>query len=248
VDAQRLGRVVRAARHRLGWPQWELARRAGVSQPSISVLERGFADRVPLYRLRPVLKCLDIELTGYELRSRVGIVDRLLDEGHATLAGRVADLLGRSGWEVRPEVSYSRYGERGSFDLVAWHARTLSLLVVEVKTDLVSVEATLRKLDEKVRLGRSVAREAFGWAAGTVSSILVLPRSSRSHRQVARHSAVIDLALPGRSVRAKIWLRKPSGRFAGVLFVSEIGATTLRRTKSTRIRIRRPRDDSSRVA
>jgi hypothetical protein len=209
-----------------------------VSQPAISVLERGFGDRVPAYRLREILKCLELELLGYEIRSRTGIVDRLIDEGHAELAGDSAALLRASGWLAMPEVSYSRFGERGSFDLLAWHERTRSLLVVEIKTELVSVEATLRKLDEKVRLAPGIAVDRAGWVASDVSRLLVLPRSSRCHRQVARHAVVIDLALPARSAAARAWLRRPIGRFAGVLFASTIHRNIARRGRSGRTRIR----------
>ena len=77
-------------------------------------------------------------------------------------------LLGAAGWMVRPEVSYSEWGERGSIDLLGWHASTRSLLIVEVKSELASVEETLRKHDEKVRLGSVVASRRLGWSPLTV--------------------------------------------------------------------------------
>ena len=49
-------------------------------------------------------------------------MDRLVDDRHAVLVAAAGSLLTRAGWEVLPEVTYSRYGERGSIDLVAWHA------------------------------------------------------------------------------------------------------------------------------
>ena len=42
----------------------------------------------------------------------------------------VAGWLSRYGWTVLPEVTYSVYGERGSIDLVAWHADTRTLLTL----------------------------------------------------------------------------------------------------------------------
>jgi transcriptional regulator with XRE-family HTH domain len=237
VDAQRLGRVVRTARHRLGWRQSDLAERAGASQDLVSLVERGFADHVGTYCLRQVLNCLDLELLGYEVRSRTSIVDRLLDEGHAALVGESVELLKATGWDVRPEVSYSRNGERGSYDVMAWYPATSSLLVVEVKTELVSVEATIRKLDEKTRLAGHVGRERFRWQFKTVSCLLILPRGSTAYRQIRRHASVIDLVLPARSRAARSWLRRPSGRLGAVLFVSD---TKERRGRSRRLsRIRR---------
>jgi hypothetical protein len=48
-------------------------------------------------------------------------LDRLLDEGHATLVDRVVAWLRAHGWEVAVEVSFARAGERGSIDILAWH-------------------------------------------------------------------------------------------------------------------------------
>jgi len=239
VDPQRLGQLVRITRHRSGWRQSDLAARCGVSRGLISLVERGFADHVPLYRLRQISQRLDLEIVGYDVRSRTGVVDRLLDEAHAHLVAGAVELLGRFGWEVAPEVSCPRYGERGSFDLLAFHRATSNLLVVEVRSELVSVEATLRKLDEKVRLARFVGHERFEWDAKTVSRLLFLPRSSTSHRQVARHASVIDLVLPGRTAEATAWLRHPVERFGGVIFASNANLARTRRGRACRIRAHR---------
>jgi hypothetical protein len=40
-------------------------------------------------------------------------------------------------------VTFSIYGERGSIDLLAWHSETRTLLVVELKSELTSIEETL---------------------------------------------------------------------------------------------------------
>src|SRR5206468_5248101 len=170
MDAWRLGRVVWSLRHRLGWQQGDLAKRARTSQSAISRIERGHGDRIPLCALRTILEQLDAEV-GYEVRWRAGALDRLLDERHARLVGLATQLLVGAGWEMIPELTYSTYGERGSIDLLGWSAASRHLIVVEVKTELVSVEATLRKLDEKVRLAPAVARERLGWQAEHVSRL-----------------------------------------------------------------------------
>ncbi|WP_416376368.1 helix-turn-helix domain-containing protein [Thermus sp. PS18] len=41
MDVKRLGKVIRAARTARGWSQEELARRVGVTQGHISLVERG---------------------------------------------------------------------------------------------------------------------------------------------------------------------------------------------------------------
>jgi hypothetical protein len=170
--------------------------------------------------MRAILEQLDAEV-GYEVRWRVGALDRLLDERHARLVGLATQLLVGAGWEVIPELTYSTYGERGSIDLLGWSAASRHLIVVEVKTELVSVEATLRKLDEKVRLAPAVARERLGWQAELVSRLLILPGDNTSRRRTLRHAAVLDRALPDRSGDVRAWLRQPARSIAGILFVDD---------------------------
>ena len=106
---QRIGLRIRALRHRRCWRQADLAQRAGVSQDVVSLIERGRLELVCIEKIRRVSLELDAELV-MQLRWRGGDLDRLVDEGHATLTGRTADLLRASGWAVRAEVSYSIYG------------------------------------------------------------------------------------------------------------------------------------------
>jgi transcriptional regulator with XRE-family HTH domain len=218
VDDAQIGRRFRALRHRLGWRQEDLAARAQVSRGVISLIERGKIEEVTLRRLRRTARELDAEYVAV-VRWRGGDLDRLMDEGHATLVGRVAAILRAAGWEIRVEVSYSVYGERGSIDVLAWHAPTRVLLVVEVKTELVALEATLRKHDEKVRLASRIAREQLGWNATGTARLLVLPSTSTARRRVARHAAVMDVSYPLRGTTLRHWLAAPSGEPAGLLFI-----------------------------
>lgn len=99
------------------------------------------------------------------------------------LVGQVAALLRRQGWGVEIEVSDSEYGERGSYVAIAFRADSGTLLVVEVKTDVASVEATLRRLDEKARLGPMVAPDQYAASLRTASAMrsgLGMNQSSRT--------------------------------------------------------------------
>jgi hypothetical protein len=118
-----------------------------------------------------------------------------------------------------PEVTYSVFGERGSIDLVAWHPATATLLVIEVKSELTAVEATLRKHDEKVRLAAGVVREQFGWRPGAVMRLLVLPDDRTSRRRVERAASVMERRYPLRGWDVRRWLRAPSGAGDGILFL-----------------------------
>jgi DNA-binding XRE family transcriptional regulator len=227
VNDLTVGRAIRLLRRRRRWRQRDLAVRAGVSQPTISALERGQIDCTPLKTVRTVLDALDAS-AWLDVSWRGGIIARLLDERHAALVGAVAGSLAGWCWEVVPELSYSEYGERGSIDLVAWHAGSRTLLVVEVKTELVSVEATLRKLDEKVRLGPKIVGERLGWRPAAVARLLVLSSDRTQRRHVERHAPVLDRALPIRGRATRAWLRDPRGPVAGLWFVSVAQAASTR--------------------
>lgn len=209
MDDQRVGRVLRALRHRLRWRQVDVARRAGLTQDDVSRAERG--QMRDTSKLRKQASALDAEVY-VSIRWRGGELDRLLDEGHAAIVGWITELLVASGWEVVPEASFSIYGERGSIDVLAWHRATRTLLVVEVKTELTSIEETLRKHDAKQRLAPLVGRERFeSRRPAAVCGLLVLPNSTTTRRQVDRHQGVLSVAYPLRGSGARLWLTRPAG-------------------------------------
>jgi transcriptional regulator with XRE-family HTH domain len=161
VDAVKLGRIIRALRINRGWRQQDLGDAAGVSQDEISLVERGHCQGVPLRTIERIAAAFGAA-THIVVQWRNGDLDRLLDEGHASLVGRVAAVLDATWWVVLPEVTFALYRDRGSIDILAWHAATATLLV-EVKTELTSIEETLRKHDMKVRVAPQVALERVGW-------------------------------------------------------------------------------------
>jgi hypothetical protein len=172
---------------------------------------------------------------------RGAALDRLLDEGHARLVGEVLRRLQSLGWEVRVEVSFSSFGERGSIDILAWHPAHRVLAVFEIKSELGGMDPLLRPLDVKARLAPQIAAREFGWrASGPVGRIVVLPEDRTVRRQVSRHADVLAAALPARSREIPRWLAKPSTPMAGIWFLTEVGrADTMRNPSATR-RVRRP--------
>ncbi|HEY6608959.1 MAG TPA: hypothetical protein VI277_07185 [Candidatus Limnocylindria bacterium] len=162
----------------------------------------------------------------------------MMDEGHAALVGAVARRLESLGWEVRPEVSFAVYREQGSIDLVAWHRASGTLLVTEVKTELTSIEETLRRHDTKVRLAPDVVQERFGWRPRRIARLLILPDASTPRRQVHRHEAVLRTAYPLRGPDLRAWLRAPAGSIAGLAYLP---VTSRRRATSSPVSRRRIR-------
>lgn len=168
-----MGRALRVLRVRAGLRQVDVATGADVSQQLVSKVERGRCAQLSGRTLRRIFAAVDADVVTF-VRWRGGELDRLLDEGHADLVGRIAGLLRRHGWEVLTEVTYSEFGERGSIDVLAWHPGRRVLLVVEVKTEIASSEELLRRHDAKVRLGPKIARDRFGWAPTSSARLLVL--------------------------------------------------------------------------
>jgi len=237
VNVERLGRLARMLRVRQRLTQVTLAARAGVSRRAVSLLETGHAASLRLREVQSITAALGARLdlrlfwNGPEL-------DRLIDEAHAALAAAVKRRLDRWGWFVRVEVSYSHFGERGRIDLLAFHPGSGILLVIELKTDLVDVQALLGSLDVKTRLAPRVV-ERFGWSPRVVVPAIVFLEHSATRKRLARVDSLFEqFDLRGRG--AISWLRRPTdARPRGLLWFA--------RTKpgpgspGPRIRVRGPR-------
>jgi transcriptional regulator with XRE-family HTH domain len=218
MDDHRIGRSLRVLRQRRQLRQADVAIAARVSQSLISDIESGRLAGVTVGTLRRVFAAVDAGFEGTVLWRGPGL-ERLLDADHALLCGIATERLRRDGWDPLVEASYSIRGERGSVDVLAGKIASRSVLVEEVKTSLVSVEATLRKLDEKARLaGLQLCKDRFGWVPRAVGRLLVLPDTTSARRSVARHEDLLRVALPARGAVVRRWLREPDGDLAGILF------------------------------
>jgi hypothetical protein len=177
---------------------------------------------------------------------RGGELDRLLDDDHARLVTEIVRRLVHLDWDVAVEVTYSEYGERGSVDVLAARRELLAMVVVEVKSDLTVMEATLRKADEKERIVRgSLGRSRFGFSPRIVGRLLVLPATETARRRVRAGSTILDAAFPSRGASVRDWLRTPARDLAGIIFVSDTnpgGDTRVRGgAKRVRRRVSKPR-------
>jgi transcriptional regulator with XRE-family HTH domain len=242
MDDARIGRSLRVLRRRRGMRH--LAAAAHVSQATVSVAEHGHVGALSLATVRRLFAALDAGFEGSVLW-RGGAIDRLLDERHAQLVGASVARLSAWGWRVAVEATYSIYGERGSIDVLAGHDATRSLLVEEIKTELMSVEAVGRKTDEKLRLARrQLCRERFGWTAIAGARVLVLPSTDTARRSVARHAPVLDALFPARGSQVRSWLRRPTGELSGILFVAYINRRDVSGARGGCHRVRRPSEPS----
>jgi transcriptional regulator with XRE-family HTH domain len=240
MDDVRVGRILRALRRRVGWTQRELGRRCGLSQQAISLIERGHGSSLSGATLRRTFAVLDARWEPM-VSWRGGDLDRLVDAGHARLVDAVVNRLNALRWDVRVEVTYSVFGERGSIDVLAARRDAQAVVSVEVKSDLTVVEATIRKSDEKDRLvRRSVARERFGFSPRSVGRLLVLPSTDSARRRLRSSAATLDVAFPARGPEVRQWLRRPVGDLAGVLLIADTNRSGDTCARGGQKRVRRP--------
>jgi transcriptional regulator with XRE-family HTH domain len=212
--------VVRAARVKRGWRQRDLARGVHVSDSTVSRVERGHLDGVSLGTLRKIALVLDIRVEPLP-RSRSANIDRLVNALHAELAESVVRWLEMfGGWVVRPEVSFSRFGERGIIDLLAWHPGRRALLVIELKTAIVDVGELLGTLDRKLRNAWEIAR-GLGWDPATVACVLIVAEGPTNRRRVEAHAATFRASLPDRIVQFRRWLRDPASELRALVFFAD---------------------------
>jgi hypothetical protein len=198
--------------------QLELTIAADVPRSVVGAIERDRLDRVRVADLRAVAAALDATV-DLSLRWRGGDLPRLVHARHAALhelvAARYASL---TGWRYEPEVSFSRFGERGIIDGLGWHASTRSLLVHELKSELVDLSDLMGTVDRKRRLAADVVRER-GWQPAAVSTWVVVADSRSNRRALARHEAVLRAKFPADRHTVAAWLREPSGRLDALSFL-----------------------------
>jgi len=237
VNDQRVGAAFRIVRIRRGWRQHDVARRARVSAGIVSLVERGHLDRVSVPAFRRIAAALDVR-AEISLSLPHGELERLLNAGHAALHESLARYLCElSGWVHAPEVSFAIYGERGVIDILAFHPATGSLLVIELKTELVALENLLSTMDVRLRHATAIARER-GWHAKSVSAWIVLTDTATNRRRAKAHQAALRAAFSadGRAMRG--WLRQPSGPLRALSFWADRSVTTLGQLSPGRRRVR----------
>jgi transcriptional regulator with XRE-family HTH domain len=239
MDDIRFGAAVRAARVRRGWRQVDLAARAGVSDSVVSRIERGHLDGIQLSTLRAVAAVLEIRVELLP-RSRAADLDRLINARHAALTEAMTAWLSTfPGWELRPEYSFSVYGERGVIDLVGWHPDQRALLECEHKSDIVDSGELFGTVDRRRRLGPTIV-EFLGWKPATVSTLLVIGESDTNRRRVGELAATFDAALPDRIPAVRRYLRNPDHAIRGLMFLADRRPGQLINGFATVRRVRRP--------
>jgi transcriptional regulator with XRE-family HTH domain len=221
MDDQRVGTAFKAIRVRKGWRQTDLAAKAGVSVTIVVRIERGQVGSIPVGTLRRVAAALDARFDTY-LRWQGGDLGRLINARHSAMHEALArSFATRPAWSAEPEVSFSIFGERGVIDTLAWNAAARSLLVIELKTELVDINDLMSSVDRKRRLADRIVRDR-SWNPIATSTWVVIADSRTNRRAVAAHASVLRAKFPvdGRGMRR--WLSQPMGRVDALGFLPSI--------------------------
>jgi transcriptional regulator with XRE-family HTH domain len=221
--------------------QRDVAIASDVPRGVVAAVERGRLERVRLGHLTRLAAALDATV-DHTLRWRGGDLPRLVNGRHAALHEAVASRLAElPEWDYEPEVSFNEYGERGIIDGFAWHARTRSLLVDELKSEFVDISELMGTADRKRRVAAEIARRR-GWYPASVSIWVVVADGRTNRRALARHEQALRAKFPADGHAVSAWLRQPTGRIDALSFLPIAGPDGLPRGGAAVRRVRRARD------
>jgi transcriptional regulator with XRE-family HTH domain len=236
MDASRTGRGFRAIRLRLRLRHVDVAERARVPRAVVARIERGDLDGVRVGQLHAVAVALRADL-DLVLRWNGTELDRLLNAGHSAMHELVVGILAAGGWEVVPERSFSMWGERGVVDVLAWHAPSRTLLVVELKTEIVEVQRLIGTVDRYRRLAPQIVSE-LGWEPLTVGVWVAVAESPTNRRRLGEHVGVLRVAFPSDGRTVPGWLAHPSSALRALSFLSDARLANRTAARSSRRRVR----------
>jgi transcriptional regulator with XRE-family HTH domain len=238
VDDVRLGNTLRVLRIRKHLRQSDVARRAGISRQVVGRVESGLAGRYALDTIRALAEALGARVEA-RFQYHGAELDRIVNAAHADLHGSLGARLDElEGWVWLPEVTFSHYGERGVIDILAWHPATRSLLIIELKTELVDPQSLVAVMHRRARLGQAIARQQ-GWEPRSVSSWVVVRDSRAERRRLQLHRGMLRRAFPSDGRTMRRWLRRPEGAVSALSFWSNGTPGGLRRTAGATKRVRR---------
>ncbi len=241
MDDQRIGSGLRAMRIRRKLRQRDLSVAAGVPRGVVALIEHGRLDEVGFGQIRAVARALDARFEGL-VRWQGGDLDRLTSRGHAQMHEAMASWFAElDGWQASPEVSFNEFGERGIIDILAWHASTRIVLVVELKTAIVDINDLMSTMDKRRRLARKIAND-LGWNANAVAMWVVVASGRTNSRVLAEHATVLRAKFPGDGRSVRRWLARPTGELAALSFLPKARLSDLGRD------VRTPRRVSARMA
>ena len=130
---------------------------------------------------------------------------RQRDLVHARSIAYVERRLRAAGWETAREVEIVQARSHGWIDIVAFHPRSESLLVIEIKTRLVDLGSVERQVGWYARAASDVARRT-GWMPRRIVTWLLVLASAEVDRVIAINNQLLGAAFPMRAREMLEWL------------------------------------------
>lgn len=240
MDDQRIGASLRSLRLRRRLRQAEVSVGAGIPRRVAMQIEGGQLDRVRFGDIRAYARALGARFDGSVLWQGADL-DRMLNRGHARLHEAMATWLAVVGdWLIIPEVSFAYRGDRGVIDIVAWHAASRTILIIELKTRIVDVNDLMATMDVRGRVALRIANDR-GWDPVAIGLWVVVAPARTNGRILAEHATVLRAKFPGDGRTMRRWLTNPSGSVAALSFMPQVHLGNLGRDATTPRRIRRSR-------
>jgi len=237
MNDTQLGALFRAVRIHLRLRQEDVAVKARISASTVSRIEQGHVDTVPLRLVRAMAAVLEIRIESVPTW-RGGDLERLTNARHTAPHERLAErLAGADGWESAAEVSYSIWGERGVINRLAYHSRHRVVAIFEIKPDLGDPPGLVGQLDRYRRLAPEIAR-GRGWEVNRVSCWAIVADTDTNRRRLRAHEALLRGALPADGVAFRHWLADPAVPMHGLVFLAYPHPQTGTRRLSTVKRVR----------
>jgi hypothetical protein len=177
-----------------------------VPQSLISTLERGITTDLRLSDVDRILRALgvryrlDLDPPAIEPHHQVDLV-------HARCVSHVERRLRAIGWEVAREVEIGGDRSRGWIDLLAWRPDRRTLLVVEIKTEILDIGAIERQMNWYEREARAAARR-LGWHARSIGAALLVLQSDANERTISANRVLLGSAFPIRATALGNALRR----------------------------------------
>lgn len=196
-----LGDEARASRIRRGSTQRQLAERAGVSQTTISRLERGRGGGLTLDSWQRIFGALGRRLLVEAARDPV---QEPRDAGHLLLQELVLRMGRKAGYLGSFELSLRPSDPTRSSDVGLRDDRRRRLLLIECWNTIGDIGASARSTSRKVAEAEAFAIAVGGERPHRVASCWVVRATERNRRLLARYPEVFTARFPGSSL---LWVR-----------------------------------------
>lgn len=200
-----IGAAIKRTRLECRWSQSELADRLNSTQSQISRLESGARLHIDGQLASRALKLLGIR-AEFDAQT-LGMAGRReqRDLVHATCSAYVVRRLAAEGWETRLEVEIGTGRGRGWIDVLAFRPADRSLLVGEIKTEVLDVGAIQRTVAWYEREAWRAAKQ-LGWSPLRTTAALLVLATLENDARVSVNRAAIKASFPTTGRQLQQWV------------------------------------------